>query len=457
MFKQLCISTILVLTVALYAVNSQGVGKMSPEVHPPMTWQTCAAGGKCTNQKGEVVVDANWRWVHTSQGQNCYTGNTWNAQACPDDKTCATNCQLDGANYESIYGITTSGNSLKLDFVTQSQGKNIGSRTFLMANESSYQIFNLMDQEFTFDVDVSQLPCGLNGALYLVSMDADGGSAKYPTNLAGAKYGTGYCDAQCPRDLKFIGGQANVEGWIPSSNNPNTGVGNHGACCAEMDLWEANSMSQAFTPHPCDVSELVMCEADKCGGAASTSRYGGSCDPDGCDINPYRMGNTTFYGAGMTLDTKKPMTVVTQFLSNGSGKLKEIKRFYVQNGKTIGQPESMIEDVIGNSITEDYCTAQKKAFGDNPSFATHGGLEQMGDAISKGMVLVMSLWDDYAANMLWLDSSYPVDGANKPGVARGSCPTTSGVPTDVEAQHPNAYVVYSNIKTGPIGSTFSSK
>jgi hypothetical protein len=46
--------------------------------------------------------------------------------------------------------------------------------------------------------------CGINGALYFVKMDADGGLAKYPTNKAGAPYGTGYCDAQCPRDLKFI-------------------------------------------------------------------------------------------------------------------------------------------------------------------------------------------------------------------------------------------------------------
>ena len=37
-------------------------------------------------------------------------------------------------------------------------------------------------------------------------MDEDGGAAKYPTNKAGAKYGTGYCDSQCPHDIKFIGG-----------------------------------------------------------------------------------------------------------------------------------------------------------------------------------------------------------------------------------------------------------
>jgi cellulose 1,4-beta-cellobiosidase len=105
-----------------------------------------------------------------------------------------------------------------------------------MASETEYEIFQLLGQEFTFDVDVSNLPCGLNGALYFVSMDADGGTSKYPTNKAGAKYGTGYCDSQCPRDLKFINGMGNVDGWTPSSNDKNAGVGGHGSCCAEMDI-----------------------------------------------------------------------------------------------------------------------------------------------------------------------------------------------------------------------------
>jgi cellulose 1,4-beta-cellobiosidase len=79
-----------------------------------------------------------------------------------------------------------------------------------MADDSNYQMFNLLGKEFTFDVDVSNLPCGLNGALYFVSMDKDGGMAKYSGNKAGAKYGTGYCDSQCPRDLKFINGQVST-------------------------------------------------------------------------------------------------------------------------------------------------------------------------------------------------------------------------------------------------------
>ncbi|KAJ0164703.1 putative 1,4-beta-D-glucan cellobiohydrolase B [Colletotrichum tanaceti] len=43
---------------------------------------------------------------------------------------------------------------------------------------------------------------------------------------------------QCARDLKFVGGKANVEGWVPSSNDANAGVGPYGACCAEMDVWD---------------------------------------------------------------------------------------------------------------------------------------------------------------------------------------------------------------------------
>jgi cellulose 1,4-beta-cellobiosidase len=81
---------------------------------------------------------------------------------------------------------------------------------------TNYQMFNLLNNEFTFDVDVSQLPCGLNGALYFVEMDADGGLSKYANNKAGAQYGTGYCDSQCPRDIKFINGVVSFSHLLPT-------------------------------------------------------------------------------------------------------------------------------------------------------------------------------------------------------------------------------------------------
>lgn len=80
----------------------------------------------------------------------------------------------------------------------------------------------------------------------------------------------------------------------------------------------------------------------------------------------------------------------------------------------------------------------------------------MGESMERGMVLVMSLWDDHAANMLWLDSSYPpTKDPSAPGVTRGSCSPDSGKPSDVESQHPNSSVTYSNIKYGEIGSTYN--
>jgi len=49
--------------------------------------------------------------------------------------------------------------------------------------------------------------------------------------------------------------------------------------------------------------------------------------------------------------------------------------------------------------------------------------------------------------MNWLDSHFPTDAdQGKPGVARGRCDPTAGLPKTVESSHPDASVVYSNIK-----------
>ncbi|KAF7433432.1 Exoglucanase 1 [Pleurotus ostreatus] len=449
------------LAFSFLAVSyGQQVGTLTAETHPTLSIQQCTGAGSCQTQSRAVVLDSNWRWLHTTSGStNCYTGNEWDASLCPDPATCASNCALDGADYSGTYGITTSGNALTLKFVTNGPySTNIGSRVYLMESESAYQMFNLKNQEFTFDIDMSQLPCGLNGALYFSQMEADGGMSKFSTNAAGAKYGTGYCDSQCPHDIKFINGEANVAGWEPSPNDQNAGKGQYGSCCAEMDIWEANSMAAAFTPHPCTVKEPTRCEGNDCGD--DDNRYGGVCDKDGCDFNSFRMGDQTFLGPGKTVDTNSKFTVVTQFVTadnSTSGALTEIRRLYVQNGQVIQNSKVNIPgmDASLDSITEDFCTSQKTVFGDTNSFQDKGGLAAMGDAFQAGMVLVMSIWDDHEAKMLWLDSNYPLDkDASEPGVARGTCATTSGEPTDVESQSPNAQVTFSNIKFGPIGSTF---
>ncbi|TFK35511.1 cellobiohydrolase I [Crucibulum laeve] len=452
MFPKVALVSLTFFAVAF----GQQVGTQTAETHPKLPWQRCTKSGGCTAvSAGAVALDANWRWLHTTSGYtNCYTGNKWDTTLCPDGKTCAQNCALDGADYPGTYGITTSGNALTLKFVTSGAQKNIGSRVYLMASDSQYELFKVLNKEFTFDVDVSNLPCGLNGALYFSEMDADGGLAKYSTNKAGAKYGTGYCDSQCPRDVKFIAGEANVAGWNPSDNDANAGFGNWGACCNEMDIWEANSISAAYTPHPCTAPGLTR-------STGALGRYDTVCDPDGCDFNSYRMGDKSFYGKGLTVDTSKKITVVTQFLTNDNtttGTLSEIRRIYVQDGKVIQNSKVNVPGMsAGDSITDSYCKSQKTAFGDIDSFNNKGGMAKMSQGLANGMVLVLSVWDDHAANMLWLDSSYPTDAdASRPGIARGTCPTSSGKPTDVESSAANSSVTFSNIKFGDIGSTFSA-
>lgn len=205
-----------------------------------LSWSKCSASG-CEKQNSRVVVDTNWRWTRDiNSSTNCYKGNTWDPKLCPDDKTCTQNCVIEGADYKGTYGVSAEGDALKMGFVTHGPySTNVGQRMYLLApggegatttnttdsketgggggggnnqnallppSKEKYQQFNLINAEFTFDIDVSKLPCGINSALYFVAMDPDGGQKKFKDDTAGAGGGAGYCDAQCSRDLKFVGG-----------------------------------------------------------------------------------------------------------------------------------------------------------------------------------------------------------------------------------------------------------
>lgn len=57
--------------------------------------------------------------------------------------------------------------------------------------------------------------------------------------------------------------------------------------------------------------------------------------------------------------------------------------------------------------------------------------------------------------MRWLDSNYPEDSTDV-GASRGPCPSDGGDPDDLRESVPGSSVVFSNIKFGPIGSTFNA-
>lgn len=91
------------LALSLYtAVRAQQVGTGTAEVHPPITWEQCTTTAGCTSQAGQLTLDSDLRWIHSTTGYtNCYTGNEWDSTFCPDPITCAANCALDGADYSS--------------------------------------------------------------------------------------------------------------------------------------------------------------------------------------------------------------------------------------------------------------------------------------------------------------------------------------------------------------------
>jgi cellulose 1,4-beta-cellobiosidase len=337
-----------------------------------------------------------------------------------------------------------------------SSSTNIGSRLYLLRDPSHYQIFKLKNREFTFSVDVSKLPCGLDGALYFVAMDDDGGAAKYALSKPGAQYGLGYCDAQCPGDIQFINGEANTIDWKISGDSAR---GHFGSCCTEIDVWEANALSAVFAPHLCRVEGQYRCEGANCGGFSGEDRYSGVCDEDGCDFNAWRMGNKTFLGPGLTIDTRLPFQIVSQFVTNDgqdSGNLIEIRRKYVQNGRVFSNALTNVNGVDRTeAMTQIFCDQQKKAFGDRNGLLSQGGFTALSRQIDRGFVLALSIFDDRAANMLWLDSVYPPGKERTlPGAERGPCATTSGVPKEIESVAVDAAVVFGNIRFGPINSTY---
>lgn len=386
-----------------------------------------------TVQNAYLVLDANWHWVHSksNSNENCYT-SSWNPSLCPDPVTCSSNCAIEGipnSQWINPYGVSvTNQSSLTLRYVTNGQyGQNIGSRLYLLdQTQNNYYGFNLKNRQFTFTVDVSQLPCGLNGALYFVEMPLNGGN-----NLVNGKppqFGLSYGDSQCT-NIKFINGWANTN--------------SSGACSNEMDIWEANSRATQMTPHVCKYPGVTPCTNPvDCG--TGSYRYNGECDMDGADYNPYRLGNKNLYGPGSNyaVDTTKPFDVITQFITvdgTDSGNLYMINRIYSQNGKTIN----------GGNMTDSSIAKQKAAFNEVNYFHTLGGMTAVGNSLSRKMVLVLSLWDDSASNMLWLDSNYPV-GSTSPGASRGPCPTTGQDPNTLRSTYPNSEVIYSNIRIDPI-------
>ncbi|KAF9045358.1 glycoside hydrolase family 7 protein [Panaeolus papilionaceus] len=461
-----------VLQLATHRIFAQRVGTIAPESPPSFRWSKCTTSGGCTTTEGRVIIEANYRWFHDYKGYtNCYALDKWDTTLCPDGKTCADNCAIEGVDYPT-YGVSTSANTLTIKTVSPNRAP-VGTR-LLLANSNGYELFKPLNQEIAFDVDVSQLYCGWDGALSFVHMDADGGLSKYPSNKAGWKYGTGYCDSTCARNQMFINGevrctpdssfifnakltspQANVKNWTPSnSSNFYASQGYYGSCCNELSIWEANSMATTLTAHPCNktVTSQMRCEGDLC-------NSGKTCDAVGCDFNPYRLGNPTYYGKGKTVNSSSKLTVVTQFISStgtSSGSLSEIRRVYVQNGRVIANAKVNLPGVSPyDSITDEYGNAEKAYFNETNTFKEKGGLSgsSLSQSAASGMVLTISL------TKMFDDRAHPFDKSDIKTAngyySNGPCMygAINNAPIDTDPSSGTQSMILSNLKFGDIGST----
>ena len=318
--------------------------------------------------KYDTVLDANWRWLHyPNKYENCFDGDF----KCGND--CDT-CVLEGINqdkYENTYGIVSKDSKLSLQFITNS---NVGSRLYLLEN-NKYWFPNLLNKELVITIDLSKIPCSLNSAVYLVQMNS--------TNLD--SLGVGYGDAQCPTDIKyFYNGKANI------NKQP--------ICSTEIDIIEANREAMAWTLHPCNSK---------------------GCDKSGADANSYRQGYKDFFGLNKIIDTNFPITIITQFIGDP---LREVKRYYKQN--------NIIREHPGGSLTSETIKKWKELQKEPNDFEKYGGFLSLTTSIKKGMSLIVSLWDDQATQMKWLDSG-----------DRGPCQSNN----NIRNTDPNAIVYFSDI------------
>jgi cellulase len=198
-------------SLLLGVANGQKPGE-AKEVHPKVTTYRCSKKHGCKEATNYIVLDSLAHPVH--QVGNDFNCGDWgqkpNATACPTKEACAENCIMEGVPDYSKFGVTTEGSSLRLEQLVD--GKLAAPRVYLLdETEQKYEMLKLTGNEFSFEVDATKLPCGMNSAMYLSEMPADG--AKSALNPGGAYYGTGYCDAQC-YTTPFINGVVSLPPFL---------------------------------------------------------------------------------------------------------------------------------------------------------------------------------------------------------------------------------------------------
>ena len=180
---------------------------------------------------------------------------------------------------------------------TSVSGSNItlsrGGRVYLGDSNSdnitptSYYNMPLLGKRLTMNVDLSNVGCNCNGALYFVVMPGYN-SAQQPEPGKNGEY---YCDAN------QVGG----------------------TYCPEMDVIESNKYAMASTAHTCDYH---------------APHYYASCDRGGCGTNVLDA-DINGFGPGKKINTDIPFTLAVTFITGGNGRLSTINNYFYQEGRTL--------------------------------------------------------------------------------------------------------------------------
>lgn len=100
---------------------------------------------------------------------------------------------------------------------------------------------------------------------------------------------------------------------------------------------------------------------------------------------------------------------------------------------TSGEMHVWEADSVSTTLTPDSYQSEGYSISEDSAC---GGMSHLTVALDRAMRMVVI-------------STHPVSASC------GECPTTSGKPSEVDAQYSNAQVDFSNIKLGPVGSTFA--
>ena len=151
-----------------------------------------------------------------------------------------------------------------------------------------YEDFKLLGSQLEYTVDMSNVPCSCNAALYFLKMPGYDASQN-PAPSAGGNY---YCDAM------------KVGGYY----------------CPDMDVAEANKYATAITAHKCDTPE---------------GKFYKECDVVGCGKNSYENNPKAMCPSDdCTINTNSPYRHIIKFLEGTDGVLAKIENTFEQNGKS---------------------------------------------------------------------------------------------------------------------------